>query len=81
MPRTHRYATTVRWTGNTGTGTSTYRSYARSYEIEASAAKPPIPGRRGSLGDESRLSSASLSPLRSGPVRPTRLEPVSQTIH
>jgi len=56
MPRTHRYATTVRWTGNTGTGTSTYRSYARSYEIEASAAKPPIPGSSDPLfrGDKTR---------------------------
>ncbi len=56
MPRTHRYATTVRWTGNTGTGTSTYRSYARSYEIEASGPKPAIPGSSDPLfrGDKTR---------------------------
>jgi organic hydroperoxide reductase OsmC/OhrA len=31
----HKYSVTVRWTGNTGTGTSTYRDYARSHEISA----------------------------------------------
>jgi organic hydroperoxide reductase OsmC/OhrA len=40
---THRYTTTVRWTGNTGTGTSSYRDYARAYTIVA-AGKAPIAG-------------------------------------
>jgi organic hydroperoxide reductase OsmC/OhrA len=31
----HHYSVTVRWTGNTGTGTSTYRSYERAHEISA----------------------------------------------
>lgn len=44
MPRKHQYAVTVHWTGNTGAGTSGYRSYARSHEITAGAGKPPIPG-------------------------------------
>lgn len=29
----HQYSTTLRWTGNQGTGTSNYRAYARDYEI------------------------------------------------
>ena len=29
----HEYKTTLRWTGNQGTGTSNYRAYARNYEI------------------------------------------------
>jgi organic hydroperoxide reductase OsmC/OhrA len=40
--REHHYAATVRWTGNTGTGTSGYRAYARDHEI-ASEGKPVIP--------------------------------------
>src|SRR5437588_12846026 len=38
----HLYAVGVRWTGNTGSGTSGYRSYKRDHEIQA-ASKPPIP--------------------------------------
>jgi organic hydroperoxide reductase OsmC/OhrA len=41
MGREHRYSVTVQWTGNTGTGTSTYRSYARAHEISAEG-KPVI---------------------------------------
>jgi organic hydroperoxide reductase OsmC/OhrA len=44
MTKTHRYAVTVEWTGNSGTGTSGYRSYERRHEISAGAGKPPIPG-------------------------------------
>jgi len=29
----HQYKTSLRWTGNQGTGTSNYRAYARNYEI------------------------------------------------
>jgi organic hydroperoxide reductase OsmC/OhrA len=44
MPgKTHRYATTLRWTGNRGTGTSGYKDYARTHEIVATG-KPIIPG-------------------------------------
>lgn len=39
--RTHQYRTTLRWTGNTGSGTSGYRSYARSHDLLAKG-KPPI---------------------------------------
>jgi organic hydroperoxide reductase OsmC/OhrA len=37
----HKYAITVRWTGNKGTGTSGYRDYARAHEIAAEG-KPVI---------------------------------------
>lgn len=30
----HRYAVAVRWTGNLGTGTSSYRAYSRNHEVE-----------------------------------------------
>ena len=41
MGREHRYSVIVTWTGNTGTGTSTYRSYERAHEISAEG-KPAI---------------------------------------
>ncbi len=43
MAGTHRYAATVEWTGNTGTGTASYKSYERAHEIRI-AGKPSIPG-------------------------------------
>jgi len=42
-PKHHHYSTRVRWTGNTGTGTSDYRAYERSHVIEAEG-KPAILG-------------------------------------
>lgn len=39
----HHYSVRVVWTGNRGTGTSTYRSYSRDHEI-ASAGVPVIQG-------------------------------------
>lgn len=45
VARTHRYAVTVEWTGNIGTGTADYRAYERSHEISAPGSpKPVIPG-------------------------------------
>jgi organic hydroperoxide reductase OsmC/OhrA len=41
--KTHQYAVTVTWTGNTGTGTSGYRDYQRHHEISAGQ-KASIPG-------------------------------------
>ena len=35
MSRLHRYTTTLRWTGNRGTGTSAYAAYGRDHEVEA----------------------------------------------
>ncbi len=44
-PKTHRYAVTVEWTGNTGAGTAGYRAYERRHEITApELPKPAIPG-------------------------------------
>jgi organic hydroperoxide reductase OsmC/OhrA len=43
MPREHTYSVSLVWTGNTGKGTSDYRSYARDHEIDAPG-KPPIYG-------------------------------------
>src|ERR1700719_3547835 len=43
MPKTHTYALTVTWTGNTGTGTSSYAAFERSVEVNAEG-KPAIPG-------------------------------------
>lgn len=43
MGKLHRYSVEVRWTGNTGTGTSTYRSYERAHEITGDG-KPQISG-------------------------------------
>lgn len=42
-PREHHYEATLTWTGNTGTGTSSYRAYERSYEVVVSG-KPVILG-------------------------------------
>jgi organic hydroperoxide reductase OsmC/OhrA len=42
--KTHRYSIIVRWTGNTGTGTSGYKNYERRHEISAGTAKPIIAG-------------------------------------
>ena len=35
MTATHSYQATIRWTGNRGTGTSSYRDYARDWEWRA----------------------------------------------
>ncbi|GAA3518650.1 organic hydroperoxide reductase OsmC/OhrA [Streptosporangium album] len=43
MSKTHHYEASVTWTGNTGTGTSSYRSYERAHLIEAGG-KQPIEG-------------------------------------
>lgn len=39
----HRYLVRVEWTGNTGSGTSDYKSYSRNHLIRAEG-KPDIPG-------------------------------------
>jgi organic hydroperoxide reductase OsmC/OhrA len=44
MTKTYHYSVTVEWTGNTGTGTSGYRSYERRHEISAGTGKPVIAG-------------------------------------
>src|ERR1700759_2755617 len=37
----HYYSTQLKWTGNSGTGTSTYRGYERAHEVSAQG-KPVI---------------------------------------
>jgi organic hydroperoxide reductase OsmC/OhrA len=44
MDRLHRYEMAVRWTGNLGQGTATYRAYARSHELRAEGKSAPIAG-------------------------------------
>lgn len=39
----HRYQILTRWTGNEGTGTSSYKAYSRAHELGAEG-KPPIAG-------------------------------------
>ncbi len=43
MSRTHRYTPRLRWTGDLGEGTATFRGYARAHEVFGDG-KPPIPG-------------------------------------
>ena len=43
MNETHSYQLAVRWTGNRGRGTDTYRGYSRDHELSA-------PGKAGILG-------------------------------
>ncbi len=38
----HTYTVTITWTGNTGSGTSSYRGYERSHEV-GTLGKPVIP--------------------------------------
>jgi len=57
----HRYAVTVRWTGNRGEGTSTYRGYSRDHDIEL----PGLPVLKGSAdptfhGDKTRYNPEQL---------------------
>ncbi len=42
--RIHTYQVTNHWTGNLGTGTSTYRSYSRDHELSGAGKDGPIPG-------------------------------------
>jgi organic hydroperoxide reductase OsmC/OhrA len=39
----HSYSVNIRWTGNLGQGTASYRGYKRDHEISAPG-KPPVPG-------------------------------------
>lgn len=57
----HRYALTVRWTGNLGSGTSSYRGYSRDHDVEI----PGLPVLKGSAdptfhGDRERYNPEQL---------------------
>ncbi|MEY9211798.1 OsmC family protein [Thermobifida halotolerans] len=43
MAKEHHYRVQLTWTGNTGTGTSSYRAYLRDHEVSAEG-RPAIPG-------------------------------------
>lgn len=55
MPKDHRYAVTVEWTGNTGQGTADYHAYRRDHELRIPG-KPAIAGSADPqfLGDAAR---------------------------
>jgi len=42
--KTHEYTTTLKWTGNRGTGTSDYRAYSRDHEIAGPSKTVTLPG-------------------------------------
>jgi organic hydroperoxide reductase OsmC/OhrA len=57
----HRYSVTVRWTGNLGSGTSSYRAYSRDHDVEIAG----LPVLRGSAdptfhGDRTRYNPEQL---------------------
>jgi organic hydroperoxide reductase OsmC/OhrA len=57
----HHYSLTVRWTGNLGSGTSSYREYSRDHDVEI----PGLPVLKGSAdptfrGDRSRYNPEQL---------------------
>ncbi|MEL7311935.1 MAG: OsmC family protein [Pseudomonadota bacterium] len=55
MGKVHEYTLTLAWTGNTGEGTKTYKSYDRNYTVSADG-KPELKGSADPnyLGDPSR---------------------------
>jgi organic hydroperoxide reductase OsmC/OhrA len=60
--RQHKYQITNRWTGNLGTGTSTYRAYSRSCELSAAGKSAPIAGSSDPMyrGDRTRYNPEEL---------------------
>jgi len=61
MAKEHRYAVTLEWTGNRGSGTSGYKAYGRDHEVRV-AGKPPIPASSdpGFRGDAARYNPEDL---------------------
>jgi organic hydroperoxide reductase OsmC/OhrA len=59
--KVHSFEVDVAWTGNTGTGTSSYTAYQRAHEISAEG-KPVIPGSSDPAfrGDKSRYNPEEL---------------------
>ena len=59
---THHFTATVTWTGNQGTGTSTYRAYSRNYEVVGEGKLAMIPGSSAPAfrGDKSRYNPEDL---------------------
>lgn len=61
-PRQHHYQITSRWTGNLGSGTSSYRAYSRSYELSGAGKLAAIVGSSDPLfrGDRQRYNPEEL---------------------
>jgi organic hydroperoxide reductase OsmC/OhrA len=62
MAPVHHFETTVTWTGNQGTGTSTYRAYSRNYEVVGEGKFATIDGSSAPAfrGDKSRYNPEDL---------------------
>jgi organic hydroperoxide reductase OsmC/OhrA len=58
----HIFQTTLRWTGNLGTGTSSYRAYGRDYELSAPEKASAIAGSSAKTyrGDDTRYNPEEL---------------------
>ena len=58
----HVFHTTLRWTGNLGTGTSSYRAYGRDYELSAPQKNSTIAGSSAKTyrGDDARYNPEDL---------------------
>ena len=61
-PRRHRYEVKNEWTGNLGSGTSTYRAYSRNHELSGAGKAAPISGSSDPLfrGDATRYNPEEL---------------------
>lgn len=59
MAREHEYRATVRWTGNTGEGTASYRGYSRDHDILLEGKETPV---RGSADAAFRGDAARMNP-------------------
>jgi len=60
--RRHEYRVLNRWSGNLGTGTSSYAAYSRNHELSGDAKKSAIPGSADPLfrGDRERYNPEEL---------------------
>jgi organic hydroperoxide reductase OsmC/OhrA len=62
MSKTHIYQTEIRWSGNTGSGTSAYNAYSRNFEISINGKLTTIKGSSDAAfrGDPSRYNPEEL---------------------
>jgi organic hydroperoxide reductase OsmC/OhrA len=62
FPRDHHYRMATRWTGNLGSGTSSYTAYSRNHELSAEHKTAAIPGSSDPLflGDRTRYNPEEL---------------------
>ena len=60
--RRHQYRVTNRWTGNLGSGTSSYRAYSRNHELDGEGKGQPVLGSSDPLyrGDRTRYNPEDL---------------------